>query len=269
MNQYSSLLVILSFPASNYGSVSDQISRSIDHSNEQLSDNDACFQNPDNLITVLENVKEEIAKIKAEYAQIEKDKTKYDVYQNIPSRGLLLAPVSVVEEMGFVYGNHSFIKEHMPVYSEQFRRLFGGYKTTFYFDDDFDLRLVILNEYDHWDGFWNNIFYFYYAKNAKHPFFFFMEGYTQEYDSDYQETTYYQDRIYYKMDTTFNAGDCPQIIRALNKKIVNPETETQINKIPNQPMEAGTLHGLAKKILDDRFGVNLKNMNFIYKSDYW
>lgn len=250
-------------------SYSDQTDNIISNSAKFSSsqNNTYCYDNLDELVYEGNDNKQEVEKIRTEYAKIEREKTTYYKYTKLASSNKTLIPVEFGDHLSFIQGEHKTIKDQWPIDAFNLRRNKGGEVVHFYFDQDFDLRLITLNQFDHWDGFWNTTLSFYFAKKAKSPFFFFMNSKSDNYrDYDETMTTYTEDRVYYKIDSTHNDNDCPLIIWALHKK--TEVLESQAEKINpkntrNKPMEAESIQKFAIEILTNQYGTKLDQFDIL------
>lgn len=115
----------------------------------------SCYDQADNIISNSANVLEEIEKIRTEYAKIENSKNGFTKYTKLAVGEHILIPSSLGDQLSFIYDNHSEIKKYSLIEEFELRRSKGGKTIDFYFDYDFDLRLIIINEFDNWDGFWS------------------------------------------------------------------------------------------------------------------
>ena len=76
-----------------------------------------------------------------------------------------------------------------------------------------------------------------------------------------------EDRVYFKIDSTYDGESCPEIIRALTKKtkVFDGEDEGKSRaNTPNTPMEINALKALALKILNDEFETELDKYNILF-----
>ncbi len=229
------------------------------------SDTATCFGDTSNLISASVGINAEINKIRAAYALIEKEKNQFHKFFNLPGQPEIMAHESIDSNI-MLYGDINELKEKWDWVEDRIYRQYGNYKATYYLDDDLDIRCIEIREFDNYDGFWGNTFYFYYIKGARHPFFHFAKGYSENHEEEERIIEYYQERIYYKIDTTIDA-DCPEIIRALSKKIVNPENENEINNVPNKSFSPVELQKLAKQVFSTASNRQNKT-NFIFQPYY-
>ena len=227
-----------------------------------------CYDNLDELVYEGNDKKQEVEKIRTEYAKIEREKATYYKYTKLAASSKTLIPVEFGDHLSFIQDKHKTIKDQWPIDAFNLRRNKGGEIVHFFFDQDFDLRLITLNQFDHWDGFWNTTLSFYFAKKATSPFFFFMDSNSYNYQ-DYEETmtTYTEDRIYYKIDSTYDDSDCPLIIWALHKK--TEVLQSQAEKIKpentrNKQMEAESIQKFAIEIYTNRYGTKLDQFDILF-----
>ena len=227
----------------------------------------SCYDQAENIISKSANELEEIEKIRTEYAKIENRKNGFTKYTKLAVGERILIPSSLGDQLSFIYDNHSEIKKNTSIEPFELSRSKGGKTIDFYFDYDFDLRLIIINEFDNWDGFWSTTHSFYFAKNAKRPFFYYRDAKSYEYMDDPSSNNITEDRIYFKIDSTYEDESCPEIIRALTKKtkVFDGEDEAKSRaSTPNTPMEMGALKALALKILNDEFETGLDKYNILF-----
>ena len=227
----------------------------------------SCYDQADNIISNSTNELEEIKKIRTEYAKIENRKNGFTKYTKLAVGEHILIPSSLGDQLSFIYDNHSEIKKYSLIEEFELRRSKGGKTIDFYFDYDFDLRLIIINEFDNWDGFWSTTHSFYFAKNAKRPFFYYRDAKSYEYMDDPSSNNITEDRVYFKIDSTYDSESCPEIIRALTKKtkVFDGEDEAKSRaSTPNTPMKMGALKALALKILNDEFETDLDKYNILF-----
>lgn len=227
---------------------------------ENLAVESSCFDDLDNLIYKPSDLEAEISKIRKAYAEIQKEKKYYYPYKKIPGNQTIL--VSTKIDLGAVYyGNNDFVKNNLIVDSDGMKRQYGGSDATFYFDDDFDLRMVIVSVYDHWDGFFEYTEEFYFEKGAQHPFFYYTYGF-YDYPSA-AVSTHYQQRLYFELNASYTAN-CPKLIRALKKVKENPDENFSMNSLPNEPMADKELQNFVKKVVQENYGIAHKNWNVLY-----
>ena len=224
-----------------------------------------CFGDASNLIAGSVDIDAEINKIRAAYALIEKEKNQFHKFFNLPGQPEIMVHESIDSNL-MLYGDVNVLKDKWDWVEDRIYRHYGNYKATYYLDDDLDIRCIEIREFDNYDGFWSNTFYFYYIKGARHPFFHFAKGYSENHEEEERIIEYYQERIYYKIDTTIDA-DCPEIIRALSKKITNPKNENEINNVPNQSFSSAELQNLAKQVYSSASNRQDKT-NYIFKPYY-
>lgn len=227
----------------------------------------SCYDQAENIISNSTNELEEIEKIRTEYANIENRKNGFTKYTKLAVGEHILIPSSLGNQLSFIYDNHSEIKKNTLIEPFELSRSKGGKTIDFYFDYNFDLRLIIIDEFDNWDGFWSTTHSFYFAKNAKRPFFYYRDAKSYEYMDDPSSTNITEDRVYFKIDSTYEDESCPEIIRALTKKtkVFDGEDEGKSRaNTPNTPMEISALKALALKILNDEFETDLDKYNILF-----
>ena len=227
----------------------------------------SCYDQAENIISKSANELEEIEKIRTEYAKIENRKNGFTKYTKLAAGDRILIPSSLGNQLSFIYDNYSEIKKNTLIEPFELSRSKGGKTIDFYFDYDFDLRLIIINEFDNWDGFWSTTHSFYFAKKAKQPFFYYRDAKSYEYMDDPSSNNITEDRVYFKIDSTYEDESCPEIIRALTKKaqVFDGEDEARSRaNTPNTPMEMGALKALALKILNDEFETGLDKYNILF-----
>lgn len=227
----------------------------------------SCYDQVENIISSSRNELEEIEKIRTEYAKIENRKNGFTKYTKLAVGDRILIPSSLGNQLSFIYDNHSEIKKNTLIEPFELSRSKGGKTIDFYFDYDFDLRLIIINEFDNWDGFWSTTHSFYFAKNAKRPFFYYRDAKSYNYSDDPSSTNISEDRVYFKIDSTYEDEFCPEIIRALTKKakVFDGEDEARSRaNTPNTPMEMSALKALALKIINDEFETELDKYNILF-----
>ena len=227
----------------------------------------SCYDQGDNIISNSANELEEIEKIRTEYAKIESRKNGFTKYTKLAVGENILIPSSLGDQLSFIYDKHSEIKKNTLIEEFELRRSKGGKTVDFFFDYDFDLRLIIINEFDNWDGFWSTTHSFYFAKNARRPFFYYMDAKSYEYRDDPSSTNITEDRVYFKIDSTYEGESCPEVIRALTKKtkVLDGEDEGKsLANTPNSTMDHNELKTLALKILNDEFETELYKYNILF-----
>ena len=227
----------------------------------------SCYDQVENIISSSGNELEEIEKIRAEYANIESRKNDFTKYTKLAVGERILIPSSLGNQLSFIYDNYSEIKKNTLIEPFELSRSKGGKTIDFYFDYDFDLRLIIIDEFDNWDGFWSTTHSFYFAKKAKQPFFYYRDAKSYNYSDDPSSNNITEDRVYFKIDSTYEDESCPEIIRALTKKaqVFDGEDEARSRaNTRNTPMEMGALKALALKILNDEFETELDKYNILF-----
>ena len=227
----------------------------------------SCYDQADKIILNSTNELEEIEKIRTEYANIENRKNGFTKYTKLAVGENILIPSSLGNQLSFIYDKHNEIKKNTLIEPFELSRSKGGKTIDFYFDYNFDLRLIIINEFDNWDGFWSTTHSFYFAKNSKRPFFYYRDAKSYEYMDDPSSTNITEDRVYFKIDSTYDGESCPEIIRALTKKtkVFDGEDEGKSRaNTPNTPMEINALKALALKILNDEFETELDKYNILF-----
>ena len=268
MNQLLLLVVVKAFIVMNPNAFNKEEPNTSHHLDDLINVNTiSCYDQAENIISNSANELEEIDKIRTEYANIESRKNGFIKYTKLAVGENILIPSSLGNQLSFIYDNHDEIKKNTLIDSFELSRSKGGKTIDFYFDYNFDLRLIIINEFDNWDGFWSTTHSFYFAKNAKRPFFYYRDAKSYEYMDDPSSTNITEDRVYFKIDSTYEDDSCPEIIRALTKKtkVFDGEDEGKSRaNTPNTPMEISALKALALKILNDEFQTELDKYNILF-----
>lgn len=268
MKQLLLLIIIKAFIVIHPNAFNKNQTHSSDEQHHQINVTTvSCYDQVENIISSSRNELEEIEKIRIEYAKIENRKNGFTKYTKLAVGDRILIPSSLGHQLSFIYDNHNEIKKNTLIEPFELSRSKGGKTIDFYFDYDFDLRLIIINEFDNWDGFWSTTHSFYFAKKAKLPFFYYMDAKSYEYMDDPSSTNITEDRVYFKIDSTYDGESCPEIIRALTKKAKvfdgEDEARSRANTL-NTPMEMGALKTLALKILNDEFETELDKYNILF-----